>query len=129
MNNFEDMFLENKESNVLITLDAFEDKIKLIDTLTKQYNDIKATIKSAMLKIAEENNLDQVKWTTPKDIKITLSKGKPEELEKQVVKEFNIELLKEKYPSVYEDCLEEKEKLVTVKNGSNDRLVITLPKE
>ena len=129
MNNFEDMFLENKESNVLVTLDAFEDKIKLIDTLTKQYNDIKATIKSAMLKIAEENNLDQVKWTTPKDIKITLSKGKPEELEKQVVKEFNIELLKEKYPSVYEDCLEEKEKLVTVKNGSNDRLVITLPKE
>lgn len=130
MNDFRDLVKQTDEELLLLThLDEFEEKIKLIDAYTKEYNNIKKKIKDAMLKIVEGNNLDQVKWVTPKDIKITFSKGRNEELEKQMVQEFNLDRLKEKYPNIYEECLDTKEKLVTIKNGSNDRLVITLPKE
>lgn len=129
MNNFEDLVNQNETENLLVTLDKLEEKIKLMDTIKKEHEDIKKKIKNAMCTLATNNKLEQVKWTTPKGIKITFSKGNPEELKKQIVEEFNIELLKEKYPSIYEDCLQNVEKLVTVKNESNDRLVITLSKD
>ena len=121
--------LTEKNNNVLATLDAFEEKIKVLNDLTKQYNEIKKQIKSAMLKIANENNLEQVKWVTPKDIKITLSVGKEPEFERVTKKELNQEKLQKEYPNVYEECLEDKEIVETISNGSSDRLVITLPKE
>ena len=129
MNDFRDLVKQSESDNLLVTLDKFEENIKLIDSLTKEYNEIKKKIKNAMLKVAESNNLEQVKWITPNDIKITFSKGKLEELELQKIKVFKEDILKEKYPSIYEECFIEEEKLVTIKNGSNDRLVITLPKE
>ena len=129
MNDFRDLVKQSESDNLLVTLDKFEENIKLIDSLTKEYNEIKKKIKNAMLKVAESNNLEQVKWITPNDIKITFSKGKLEELELQKIKVFKEDVLKEKYPSIYEECFIEEEKLVTIKNSSNDRLVITLPKE
>lgn len=129
MNDFRDLVKQSESDNLLVTLDKFEENIKLIDSLTKEYNEIKKKIKNAMLKVAESNNLEQVKWITPNDIKITFSKGKLEELELQKIKVFKEDILKEKYPSIYEECFIEEEKLVTIKNSSNDRLVITLPKE
>ena len=129
MNDFRDLVKQSESDNLLVNLDKFEENIKLIDSLTKEYNEIKKKIKNAMLKVAESNNLEQVKWITPNDIKITFSKGKLEELELQKIKVFKEDILKEKYPSIYEECFIEEEKLVTIKNSSNDRLVITLPKE
>lgn len=121
--------LEEKETNYLLALDEFEEKIKELDKLNKQYKEIKDNIKKDMLKVAKEKNLEQVKWTTPKGIKITLSVGQEEILEEKTEKVFNQSLLEEKYPDIYNECLEDKKRLVTIKNASNDRLVVTMPKE
>jgi len=120
--------IEEKGTNYLLVLDEFEDKIKELDELNKKYKEIKDNIKKSMLKVGKENNLDQVKWTTPKGIKITLSVGQEEITEEQESEEFNVNVLIEKYPDIYKECLEKKTKLVTIKNASNDRLVITMPK-
>ena len=74
MNDFRDLVKQSESDNLLVTLDKFEENIKLIDSLTKEYNEIKKKIKNAMLKVAESNNLEQVKWITPNDIKITFSR-------------------------------------------------------
>lgn len=118
-----------KENNVLIKIDEFEENIKIIDKLTKQYDELKKEIKEAMLKVGKENNLTQIKWVTPKGIKITCSVGGDAEYEKQIVKEFSLNKLMSEFPEIYEKCCEEKEKDVVIKNKSNDRLVITVPKE
>lgn len=121
--------IEEKETNYLLTLDEFEEKIKELDKLNKQYKDIKDNIKKDMLKVAKENNLEQVKWTTPKGIKITLSVGQEEITEERIYHEFSLEELENKYPDIYEKCIVDKKKIVTVKNASNDRLVVTMPKD
>lgn len=121
--------IEEKETNYLLALDEFEEKIKELDKLNKKYKDIKDNLKKQMLNVAKENNLEQVKWTTPKGIKITLSVGQEEIMEERTEKVFNQSLLEEKYPDIYEECLENKKRLVTIKNASNDRLVVTMPKE
>lgn len=121
--------IEEKENNYLLILDEFEDKIKELEKLNKQYKDIKDNIKKQMLKVAKENNLEQVKWTTPKGIKITLSVGQEEITEERTERVFNSSLLEEKYPNIYEECMEDKKRLVTIKNASNDRLVVTMPKD
>lgn len=121
--------IEEKETNYLLVLDEFEDKIKELDKLNKQYKDIKDNIKKQMLEVAKNNNLEQVKWTTPKGIKITLSVGQEEITEETTYEEFDVNVLMEKYPDIYEKCVREKKKIVTVKNASNDRLVVTMPKE
>ena len=82
-----------------------------------------------MIEVGTKNNLDQLKWTTPKGTKITCSIGHPAEFEKQIVKEFDVSVLKEKYPEIYEECCVEKEKSIMVKNATNDTLRITLSKD
>lgn len=116
---------EEKENNVLVEIDNFEDSIKEIQKLTKQYDKLKKDIKEQMIKIGKENDLSQVKWTTPKGIQITCSIGKPGETGLQ--ERLNTTKLMNEYPEVYKACLEMKE--AVIKTATNDRLVITLPKE
>lgn len=120
--------LKNNE-NMLIKIDEFEENIKVLNELTKKYEKLKKEIKDAMLKVGKENQLNQIKWTTPKGIKITCSVGNQAIFEKKVEKEFSLNKLMEEYKDIYEKCLIEKEKEICVKKASNDRLVITLPKE
>ena len=115
--------------DLLKELDDFEKEIELIDTLKVKYDEIKNNIKKAMIKIGNENNLEQLKWTTPRGIKITCTIGHIAEIEKQKVQEFDIEKLKKEFPEVYEKCLINKEKSVIVKNATSDSLRITLPKK
>lgn len=121
--------LVKTNEELLLEIDNFEENIKLIDDLTKKYNQIKNDIKQAMVKVGTENNLEQIKWTTPKGTKITCSIGHTAEIEKQKVQEFDIEILKNVFPDIYEKCLVEKEKSVIVKNATNDTLRITLAKD
>lgn len=116
------------ENNVLVKLDEMEENIQLADKITKEYNEIKKQIKAKMLEYGKENNLEQIKWVTPKGIKITLSIGKEEETKIEQVKQFSEELLKEKYPNIYEECCITKDKEIIIKNASNDRLIVTMPK-
>lgn len=125
--------MENKLSKtteeLLAEIDNFEENIKLIDKLTKQYNTLKSEIKQAMVKVGKDNNLEQIKWTTPKGTKITCSIGHVAEIEKKKTIFFNEIKLKTEYPEIYEKCCEEKEMGVIVKNATNDTLRITLGKE
>ena len=114
---------------LLEQVDNFEYEIKLIDQLNKQYNDLKSKIKKAMVEIGSANNLEQIKWTTPKGTKITCSIGHCAEIEKQKVQEFDVEKLKKEFPDIYEKCLVEKEQSIIVKNATSDTLRITLAKE
>lgn len=114
---------------LLEQVDNFEYEIKLIEQLNKQYTDLKSKIKKAMIDVGKANNLEQIKWTTPKGTKITCSIGHTAEIEKQKVQEFDVEILKKEFPEVYEKCLVEKEKNIIVKNATNDTLRITLAKE
>lgn len=123
------MELSKTNEELLIQLDNFEYEIRLIEQLNKQYTDLKNQIKKAMVKIGTENNLDQVKLTTPKGTKITCSIGHTAEIEKQKSKEFDIEVLKKEYPEIYEKCMVEKEKSVILKNATSDTIRITLAKE
>lgn len=129
MNNpFEELEIVN-QNNTLVKIDEFEEKIKLIDKLTKEYNELKKQIKNEMIEAGKKINVEQIKWTTPKGIKITCSIGKPAEFEEKTEKQFNIEILMKEYPEIYEKCCVEHTSNICVKNASNDRLVITLPKE
>lgn len=120
---------EKNENNILIKIDEFEDKIKIINDLTKQYDSLKKEIKSEMVKIGKENNLEQVKWITPKNIQITCSIGKDAIVEEVTEKSFSLDTLIKEYPDIYEACCYERTYSKNVKAASNDRLVITLPKE
>ena len=116
---------EEKGTNLLVKIDGFEDKIKELNKLNKEYDTLKKEIKEAMLKIGKDNNLKQVKWTTPKGIQITCSIGQP--VEKGITTAFDVQYLINNYPDIYKECMREKE--TTLKSASSDRLVITLPKE
>ncbi len=120
---------EEQENNILVKIDDFEESIKEINILTKKYDALKKELKEEMLKIGKDNNLEQVKWTTPKGIQITCSIGKQEEVEEVTEKTFNVEVLKKDYPEIYEKCCYDRTYTKVIKAGSNDRLVITLPKE
>lgn len=111
---------------VLVRIDELEEKIREAKKIDDEFNDIKEKLKIKMKCIAEENNLDQIKWTTPKGTRITFSLGKKEQTEKQKTKEFDVEVLKEKFPEIYDQCLVEKEKLVVLEKGTNNVLRITL---
>lgn len=121
--------LTKTTEELLQELDSFEDNIKLIDKLTKQYNSIKSEIKKAMVKVGKDNNLEQIKWTTPNGTKITCSIGHIAQIEKKKTIFFNELKLKNEYPEVYQACCEEKEMGVIVKNATNDTLRITLGKD
>lgn len=120
--------LEEK-NNLLLKLDDFEESIKQIDILTKQYNEIKSNIKKVMVQIGKENELEQVKWTTPKGVQITCSIGHTAEIKKIPKRFFDEEYLKKQYPNIYEECCRDIQESVIVKNATNDTLRITLPKE
>lgn len=130
MNDFNEMIKQSQQENsILVKLDAMEENIQLADKITKEYNEIKKQLKEKMLEYGKENNLEQIKWLTPKGIKITLSIGQKEVTEIQEEKMFSEELLRQKYPNIYEECCIIKEREVTIKNASNDRLVVTMPKK
>ena len=118
-----------EQTSSLVKIDEFEEQIKLIDKLTKEYNTLKKEIKEQMIEAGKKINVDQVKWTTPKGIKITCSIGKPAEFETVKESVFSEAMLADKYPDIWKECHIEKEVNKTIKNASNDRLVITLPKE
>lgn len=123
----EDKLTKTNES-LLKEIDNFEEKIELMEMLNKEYNDLKANIKKAMVQIGRDNNLEQLKWTTPKGTKITCSIGHIAEIEKQNKKVFNEELLKKEYPDIYEKCCEERLVSVITKNATSDTLRITFAK-
>lgn len=129
MEEFIPTFEEKQENNILVQIDEFEEKIKLINNLSKEYDKLKKELKEQMVKIGRENELSQVKWTTPKGIQITLSVGKKPVFETRETEEFNMVRFMEEEPKIYQKYLEKKEREVAITNGSNDRLVITLPKE
>lgn len=120
--------IKKRQTDLLNKLDDLEEQIKLFEIFEKEYKKIKEEIKSTMVKIGIENNLEQLKWTTPKGTKITCSIGHCAEFEKETTKVFDIEKLKKDYPDVYEKCLIEKETYKTIKNATNDTLRITLAK-
>ncbi len=129
MEEFIPTFEEKKDNNLLAQIDEFEDKIVLINQYTKEYDDLKKKLKSQMVDLGKENDLSQVKWTTPKGIQITCSIGKKAEFEKREVEEFNMVKFMEEQPQMYKQYLEKKERNIAITNASYDRLVITLPKE
>jgi len=116
------------QTSLLAKVDEFEAKLVELEKLKKEEMIFKANLKRAMLKLAEENNAEQLKWKTNKGIQITLSVGKPAVLDKILEEKLDEDYLKENYPDIYKECLKTNEKLITVKNESYDRLVITLPK-
>ena len=65
----------------------------------------------------------------PKGIKITLSIGKKATFEEVVEKKFSEVKLASEYPEIYEACKVEVKTSKEITKASNDRLVITLPKE
>ena len=119
--------LEEK-NNLLVQLDDFEENLQLIDTLTKQYNDLKNNIKKAMVQVGKENDLEHIKWTTPKGTQITCTLGHIAILEKKPKKVFDELKLKKEYPEIYEKCCIERMESVIVKNATSDTLRVTLPK-
>jgi len=129
--NFDDCKLETKETQtyLLAKVDEFEAKLIELEKLKKEESKFKSDLKSAMLNLAKETNAEQLKWKTNKGIQITLTVGKEAILEKVEEQKLDEAYLKEKYPDIYNECLKTSEKLITVKNESYDRLVITLPKE
>lgn len=122
-------FEENEEKNLLVQIDEFQDKIVLIDKLTKEYDDIKKKLKEQMVTIGKENELTQVKWTTPKGIQITCSIGKKPVFEEQEYEDFDMETFKKEEPNMYEKYKVKKTKQVAIQNATYDRLVVTIPKE
>lgn len=121
--------VEEVKNNSLIKLDEFEEKIQLLQKITKEYDDLKKMIKEEMLQVAKEMNSKQLKWTTPKDIKITLSIGQPAITKKIDEMRFSEEVLRTKYPEIYEECKVNFKNEVVVQNKTYDKLIITLPKD
>lgn len=120
---------DNEFNQLMVQIDEMEDDIKLANELNDKYEDMKAKIKSAMIRIGKDNDLTQVKWTTPKGIQITCSIGQKPIFEKVTESRFDIDILKKDYPEIYEKCCKEITYDNCVKAKTNDRLVITLPKE
>jgi len=118
----------NKENDILVRIDQFEDKIREIDKLTKQYDALKKEIKGQMVTIGKEHGLTQVKWITPNGTQITCSIGQLEETKEITEKRFNADILKEKYPDIYNECCVDRTYLSVIKAKGNDTLRITLPK-
>lgn len=130
MNNpFDEKNEITSQINVLTKVDEFEEKIKLLDKLNKEYAELKSELKEEMLKLGKQINSDQVKWTTPNGIKITCSIGKKAEFETKTIEKFSEVKLAKEYPDIYKKCFITAEVSECVKNASNDRLTITLPKE
>ena len=123
------MELDFTSQALLVKIDELEQKIKQADEITKEYTKLKDDLKLKMKSIAEKNGLEKVKWTTPKGTQITFSLGKKDECEKQIVRIFKEDILKEKFPEIYNQCIVEEEQLVTIKKGSNNMLRVTLAKE
>ena len=113
------------EYEILRQVDEFEDKIQMLNKISKEYDGIKKTVKEFMVKVGKENDLDQVKWITPKGIKITCSIGHKPIFEKVTESKFDLEILKRDYPEVYEKCCREVTYDNCIKAGTSDRLVIT----
>lgn len=125
----ENELTELTTKELLQKVDEFEYEMKLIEQLNKQYTDLKTQLKKAMVQVGKDNNLEQIKWITPKGTKITCTIGHIAELEKQKQQEFDLEKLKKEFPDVYEKCMIEKERNVIVKNATSDTLRITLAKD
>lgn len=123
-----DLQVSTDFKDLIVQVDEFEDKLKEYKKLESQYKDIKDKIKEAMVKLGRENELEQVKWITPNGIKITCSIGHKPIFEETTEKEFSLEMLKNKHPEIYEECLVERTYDKLVKEAKSDRLVITTPK-
>ena len=129
MSDYIPTFEEKNENQIIQKIDEFEEQIRTLNGLTKKYDKLKKEIKENMLKKAKDSLATQLKWITPKGIKVTLSVGTKAEYETKEVEEFNIIKFMEEEPEMYEKYLEKKTREVVTKTGSNDRLVVTLPKE
>jgi len=117
------------EKQLLEELDAMEESIKLLDLLDEKYKALKSKLKASMVKVAKENNLEQIKWITPNGTSVTCSVGHCAEIEKKPTKKFNEEKLKKEYPHIYEECCEDIQESVIVKNATSDTLRVTFSKE
>lgn len=112
--------------NMLIKLDELEIQIKQMEEINKEYKDLKEQIKKEMSKIGRENNLEQIKWTTPNGTKITCTLGHTAEIEYEEVEVLDEEKLKKEYEDVYKKCLVKRKKEKIIKNATSDTLRITL---
>lgn len=120
------MLEEYKE--LLVSLDEMQEAITIAEQVNKKYDELKKEIKRQMVKVGQENNLEQIKWTTPNGTKITLTLGHCAEIEHETIKVFSEDKLKEQYPQIYEECLIERQKEKVIKNATSDTLRITLAK-
>lgn len=121
--------IEEKKNNLLAQIDELEDRIEEAQKTIKEYEDLKAQIKKAMVEAGTATGADQIKWTTPGGTKITCSIGHCAEFEKQMVEELDVEKLKAFYPETYNSCLVKKERSVMIKNATNNTLRITPAKK
>lgn len=118
------MITETKE-NLLARIDELEEKIIEANRITKEYDDLKAKIKKAMVDAGTATGSEQIKWITPGGTKITCSIGHCAEFEKQEVEELDVEKLKAFFPEAYKQSLVKKERSVMIKNATNNTLRIT----
>ena len=123
------MDLDFTTQALILKVDELEKKIIDANKIVKEYDELKKQLKDKMLEIGHKNNLDQVKWTTPNGTSITCSIGKRPVWEKQKQMVFKEDILKEKYPDIYTQCLKEEEHNILIEKGSNDILRITPKKE
>ncbi len=114
--------------SLIVALDNLEEKIQLAEVIDKEVDTIKKNIKAAFVKFGNENNLTQVKLTTPKGIKLTCSIGKKAVFEEVTEKQFSLETVMKDYPEVYEKCCIERTYNKVIESATNDRLVVTTPK-
>lgn len=121
--------IEETKKNLLAQIDNLEERLEEAQKTIKEYEDIKAEIKKAMVDAGIASGADQIKWTTPGGTKITCSIGHCAEFEKQMVEELDVEKLKAFYPETYNSCLVKKERSVMIKNATNNTLRITPAKE
>lgn len=119
------MELDFTTQSLILRVDELEQQIEQANEVIKQYEDIRKQLKEKMLGIGHKNNLDQVKWTTPGGTTITCSIGKRPIWEKQKQMVFQEDILKEKYPDIYTQCLREEEHNVLIEKGTSDILRIT----
>ena len=123
------MELDFTTQALILKVDEFEKQIEEANRVVKEYEDLRKELKDKMLEIGHKNNLDQVKWTTPNGTIITCSVGKRPVWEEQNQMVFKEEILREKFPDIYTQCLREEKHNILVEKGSNDILRITPKKE
>ena len=106
---FKENNLEVKEKNILTKIDDFEENIKLLNKLDKEYKALKDKIKKQMLELGKTNNVDQLKWTTPKGIKITLGNAIHYDAEalEQLAQIGNVIFVEKKHSSLYDELYSE----------------------